>query len=121
MTGHLMALSRYEWPGNIRELENVLERTILFCEGPVITQGDLPEAIGGPGEPVGAAEPPASTSFKDVMRAKTEHIERELITVALEATGWNVTHAAKQLEISRKSLQTKMKELGLRSSDDPSR
>ena len=48
------------------------------------------------------------------MREATAKLERELIVRALEQTEWNVTHAAKVLKISRKSLQTKMKELGLR-------
>ena len=48
------------------------------------------------------------------MRAETERVERELIQKALDETGGNVTQAARKLKISRKSLQTKMKELGLR-------
>ena len=48
------------------------------------------------------------------MRAETERVERELIERALDETGGNVTQAARKLKISRKSLQTKMKELGLR-------
>ena len=48
------------------------------------------------------------------MKAETERVERELIQRALDETGNNVTQAARKLKISRKSLQTKMKELGLR-------
>ena len=48
------------------------------------------------------------------MRAETERVEREMILRALEETGGNVTRAAQRLQISRKSLQMKMKELGLR-------
>jgi DNA-binding NtrC family response regulator len=53
-------------------------------------------------------------SLKDIVRAETERVERELIVRALEETGGNVTQAAKLLRISRKSLQMKMKEFGLR-------
>ena len=53
-------------------------------------------------------------SLKEAVRAETERVERELIQRALDATGGNVTQAARKLKISRKSLQTKMKELGLR-------
>jgi DNA-binding NtrC family response regulator len=56
----------------------------------------------------------APSSLKEAVRAETERVERELIQKALDETGGNVTQAARKLKISRKSLQTKMKELGLR-------
>jgi len=58
--------------------------------------------------------PTPATSLKDIVRAETERVERELIVRALEETGGNVTQAARKLKISRKSLQNKMKEFGLR-------
>ena len=117
-------LVAYQWPGNIRELENLMERTVLFCEGPEIRVSDLPpEVAGAPAAPsvlagghAAGEEPPraAPESLKEAVRAETERVERELIQRALDATGGNVTQAARKLKISRKSLQTKMKELGLR-------
>jgi two-component system, NtrC family, response regulator AtoC len=136
-------LVSYNWQGNIRELENVIERTMLFCEGPVIRLGNLPPELCGAlgderpaaalaGSPSQAnlpavAAPPATTpviltpgsseavgSLKEAVKAETERVERELIQRALDETGNNVTQAARKLKISRKSLQTKMKELGLR-------
>jgi DNA-binding NtrC family response regulator len=107
-------LGSYHWPGNIRELENMMERTMLFCEQPEIQVSDLPPEIGG--LPAGAASlsSPGAASLKEAVRAETERVERELIQKALDETGGNVTQAARKLKISRKSLQTKMKELGLR-------
>ena len=119
-------LVAYQWPGNIRELENLMERTMLFCEGPEIRVSDLPPEVAG--APVSSAAPatlpvatageeaarPAPESLKEAVRAETERVERELIQRALDATAGNVTQAARKLKISRKSLQTKMKELGLR-------
>jgi len=103
----------YHWPGNIRELENMMERTMLFCEGPEIQVSDLPPEIGSlPAGTVPGA--PGAASLKEAVRAETERVERELIQKALDETGGNVTQAARKLKISRKSLQTKMKELGLR-------
>jgi DNA-binding NtrC family response regulator len=67
---------------------------------------DAPEAI--------AAELSGDQSLKDIVRAETSRVERELIVKALDETGGNVTQAAKLLKISRKSLQMKMKEFGLR-------
>ena len=126
----LDALGAHPWPGNIRELENVLERTILFCKGEVIQRVDLPEELavapaGSNGAATGdapdldapdaaSAELSGDTSLKDIVRAETSRVERELIVKALEETGGNVTQAAKLLKISRKSLQMKMKEFGLR-------
>ncbi len=136
----LAALEAHTWPGNIRELENVLERTILFCKGERIERADLQLGSGGGVDaPVvarttssGAMTPvtddeddeedgvvgemagSTSGSLKDIVRAETSRVERELIVKALDETGGNVTQAARLLKISRKSLQMKMKELGLR-------
>jgi DNA-binding NtrC family response regulator len=117
-------LLSHHWPGNIRELENVLERTILFCEGPRIRARDLPPEIAmtmATPAPIAAtgSQPPElvaarAASLKEIVRAETERVERELIMRALEETGGNVTQAARRLKISRKSLQNKMKEFGLR-------
>jgi two-component system, NtrC family, response regulator AtoC len=115
-------LQSYLWPGNIRELENLMERVLLFADGPLITLKDLPEHIrqAGAGLPPAAAaasadaSAPGETSLKDIVRMKAAELEKGLITKALEETNGNVTRAAKLLQISRKSLQTKMKEFGLR-------
>jgi DNA-binding NtrC family response regulator len=117
----LLALSGYSWPGNIRELENVLERTILFAEQPVIRASDLPPSLRGqaPGEegaPAAGAPglPAAPGPLKEIVKGQVQAIERDLIVRGLEVTGGNVTRTAKLLKISRKSLQMKMKEFSLR-------
>jgi two-component system, NtrC family, response regulator AtoC len=118
----LAQLQAYAWPGNIRELENLIERVLLFADGPLITAKDLPEPIrqGDTSPALSPAGPPAmeaptgETGLKDIIRMKAAELEKDLITKALEETGGNVTRAAKLLQISRKSLQTKMKEFGLR-------
>ena len=124
----LELLSAYAWPGNIRELENVMERSVLFADGPVVTVAQLPatlrERVPGATPPVaamgalGAIAAPSGASMKDIVRQAQSELERTLISRALEETGGNVTRAAKKLQISRKSLQVKMKELGLRGTDD---
>ena len=120
----LAALSGYSWPGNIRELENVLERTILFAERPVIRAADLPPSLRAtpvsPEDLAAAASPgvPAAPgSLKEIVKEQVQAIERDLIVRGLEVTNGNVTRTAKLLKISRKSLQMKMKEFGLRGED----
>ena len=118
-------LRTYPWPGNIRELENLMERILLFADGPTIMEKDLPEQIrqaAAQAAPSGSTAPvdsaPAETGLKDIVRMKAAELERDLIAKALEETGGNVTRTARLLQISRKSLQTKMKEFGLRDENE---
>ncbi|MCC7386059.1 MAG: sigma-54-dependent Fis family transcriptional regulator [Deltaproteobacteria bacterium] len=130
--GAVACLMTYAWPGNIRELENVMERAMLFAEGGVITPDELPDQLRRAGElsepeqeaspEQGRSPPPAQATpigpLKEIVRLHTESLEKDLITRALEETGGNVTQAARKLAISRKSLQNKMKELKLREPSD---
>jgi nitrogen regulation protein NR(I) len=119
----LACLAAYAWPGNIRELENVLERTILFAEGPRIGVSDLPASLRKQPADVPAAEAQVAAAsgppgpLKEIVKGQVQAIERDLIVRGLEVTGGNVTRTAKLLKISRKSLQMKMKEFGLRGDD----
>src|SRR6266436_1633503 len=119
----LACLAAYAWPGNIRELENVLERTILFAEGPRIGVSDLPASLRKQPADVPAAEAQVAAAsgppgpLKEIVKGQVQAIERDLIVHGLEVTGGNVTRTAKLLKISRKSLQMKMKEFGLRVDD----
>jgi two-component system response regulator AtoC len=119
----LTCLMAYSWPGNIRELENVLERTILFAEGPHIRLQDLPPSLRKaavesppPVQESASSGPPGP--LKEIVKEQVQAIERDLIMRGLEVTGGNVTRTARLLKISRKSLQMKMKEFGLRG-DEP--
>lgn len=114
-------LSGYRWPGNIRELENVMERLVLFCDGDHIEFDDLPDSISSPEVNPDLAEisfvPTAGVGLKEIVKETTTKVERELIISALRETRGNVTHAAQKLMISRKSLQNKMKEFDLRDTE----
>ncbi|MBW1877017.1 MAG: sigma-54-dependent Fis family transcriptional regulator [Deltaproteobacteria bacterium] len=111
----LAALLVYPWPGNIRELENLMERSILLADGETLHLNDLPGLRGG-----GLAQPPEeeldALGLKEYVRVHTAKLERARIQLALKREDHNVTRAARRLGISRKSLQTKMKEYGLRNS-----
>jgi DNA-binding NtrC family response regulator len=110
----LNALRAHSWPGNIRQLENVLERMVLMCEGNVLTVVDLPDELAPLISEKSPSEDESSSSLKQIVRRQTQSLERELIEKALEETAGNVTRAAEKLGLSRKGLQLKMKELGLK-------
>lgn len=120
----LDALRAYQWPGNIRELENVIERSILLSDEDVLDVDDLPQNVREAAGSAGVASTSAlagqsaptggSSSLKDVVKEHTRRVERHVIHQTLAETGGNVTKAAELLQISRKSLQMKMKEYGLR-------
>ncbi len=126
----LDVLGGYGWPGNIRELENVMERAVLFCDGLRLTADNLPEEVRGDGATLTPTPPNAhahasaavalsgEAGLKEHVKVAMSRLERDIVSRALVQTNGNVTHAARLLKISRKGLQLKMKELGLREGAD---
>jgi transcriptional regulator with AAA-type ATPase domain len=98
--GFLAALGRYPWPGNLRELRNVVERAVVLAEGEAIGVEHLPDRFGAP-----AALAP--------MREAVDELERKSLEQALKETGGNRTHAARRLGISRRALLYKLKKYGI--------
>jgi len=92
-------LMSYPFPGNVRELRNLLERAVVCAAGPVLQVGDfgLPETVRAVAAPL-----------------TLEDVERQHITVILERCGGNVTQAARVLDIDRVTLYNKIKKYGLR-------
>jgi two-component system, NtrC family, response regulator AtoC len=105
-------LISYRWPGNVRQLENVLERLLVLSSGDLITVEDLPEEF---------APPPASKAILwpnlPEEGISLEAIERDLISRALEKFEGNQTQAARYLDISRRTLIYRMEKHGLASTD----
>ncbi len=98
----------HTWPGNIRELRNVLERSAIMCEKDLISRANLPGEFGKTaaksGSDLGSLKFPIGTTV--------EAMERELILQTLAATNNNKTRAAELLGISLKTLHNKLKEYG---------
>jgi DNA-binding NtrC family response regulator len=93
-------LLAYDWPGNIRELQNVLERAMLLAEQDVIGPEHLPAEVRGRSHPAPA---PAPAATSDAHRS-LEEIEREHVLRVLEATRGNREEASRILGISRRTL-----------------
>ena len=108
MSPEVMAtFSHYRWPGNIRELENVLERMVLMSETDTLALDQLPPEIRGIVSTVGAS------TLKEKIDTISQMTEKQMIIDALNKTNQNRTKAAKLLGISRRTLQNKIKEYGL--------
>jgi two-component system, NtrC family, response regulator AtoC len=112
--GALAALRGYSWPGNVRELRNCLERAVLMQRGPQLGAQDLalPAAVaeaGGMHIPVAAPAPGAAVASLDA-------VERQHLLQALEAHHWNVSLAARALQVTRDTLRYRMAKHGLQRS-----
>lgn len=93
------SLKQYSWPGNLRELRNVVRRAVLFAEGDYISPEDLPPFL-------------AEKQFEESLPLRSEN-EQERIEIALQRAQGNKTLAAKLLKIDRKTLYNKMHQYGM--------
>ncbi len=103
-------LLSYPWPGNIRELENVLERAVVLSDGSRIGVEDLPESVRVPA-PDAVSAPLRSDDLS--VKRQTADLEKYLIQKALERTAGNKTAAAELLELSPRALRYKIQDYGL--------
>jgi DNA-binding NtrC family response regulator len=110
----MQAILRYDWPGNVRELRTAIEHGVVMSRSGKVTLRDLPESVRTEGGAIPAGprfQPPKSEQFD--LHAN----EHTLILQALDETGGNVTHAARKLGISRRTLHRKLKALKTTNSD----
>jgi transcriptional regulator with GAF, ATPase, and Fis domain len=108
-------LVSYDWPGNIRELENFIERIVLMAGGDTITFEDIPPEWKSAAEAISLSQKAGQKRpFKDFVKSHMEEVEKQSIIQCLEEVGGNVTKAAQRLGLSRKGLQLKMIKYNLR-------
>lgn len=106
------ALEAYHFPGNIRELENILHRAITLCDGKIISAEDLQLPQNGNGS-INESNNTAHEKKTAALDSYLGDIERQTILDALEKTRWNKTAAAKQLGITLRALRYRLEKLGL--------
>ncbi|MGH8155169.1 MAG: helix-turn-helix domain-containing protein, partial [Rhodanobacteraceae bacterium] len=101
---------RYDWPGNIRQLRNVLRTAAALCDDRVIRLSNLPQEI------IDQDQRPAATTADGAPAARIEspavalqNVERAALVRALEQYDWNVSHAARELRMSRSTLYRKFR------------
>lgn len=106
----LRQMQAYRWPGNIRELENLIRRYVILGSDTNVIAETMrrPSALA----PIEAAQSEPS-SLKGIVRQAGQDLERKIIQKALEENGWNRRKAARQLQVSYRTLLYKLKESGL--------
>jgi len=120
-SGAMQRLLAYHWPGNIRELENVLSRAAILCDGDRIRSDDL-DLVGLPGGAAShsgaVAALPEGKTLKDAVDDAVRAVEKAAIEAALAREGGSPAKAARVLGISRASIYNKIKEYGINATEN---
>ena len=109
-------LAAHDWPGNIRELKNAVERLLILASGPTVTQSDVEQLVGkadagrGKGGPTGRDAWLRASTFEEFKQAA----ERAFLFVKLQEHAWNVSETARTLQMPRSNLYKKIERYGLR-------
>ncbi len=129
------ALCAWTWPGNVRELVNTIERSVSFADGETLEVRDLPDCMRGTGEPrpeprrwPGGAEaagpeprdgaPPADGTFKEAKERWVSSFEKDYLVALLKKSRGNISHAAREADIDRKSFRKLMRKYGIEGGAD---
>ena len=111
-------LTLFDWPGNVRQLRNVIERAVILCESDQITLKELP--IFGNGHDFGQLVDAVPSTNEELKRVKkeirkkaTDQVEANFIRSALDRSDWNITRAARETGLQRTNFQNMMKKHGI--------
>jgi len=112
----LATMERYDWPGNIRELKNAIERAMVLCRGEEVGVGDLPEEVvkGSPVLPRVGEEGTDLGLYESDFRDAKRKFEVAYLRRQLGAHRWNISRTAATIGLHRQSLQERLRELGIR-------
>ena len=105
-------LMKYDFPGNVRELENMIERAVVLCRDRIIQKSDLPLTLQSLRSGSGANTP--LEFYTGTFRDKVEAFERDLIEAALKENHFNQTKAAKALGLNERNLRYKLRKYGMK-------
>jgi len=117
-SGAATRMLEYDWPGNVRQLRNVIERAAILCEKGVLSLKDLPLSDGA-GEAAPAETPIPATNEelkrvkKEVRREAVRDIEKKFVLKALAENDWNVTRAARAVKLQRSNFHYLMRKYGI--------
>jgi len=117
-------LTSYHWPGNVRQLRNVIERAVILCEGDRLTAADLdlPAAEPGIGEPelrTPRTKEDLKRLKKEIRRSSVDEVEKRFLLQALAQNDWNVTRASKATGLQRTNFQNLLKKHGISAKRPP--
>ena len=110
MPDALEMLKQYSWPGNLRELKNVIERILIVAPGRVISAEDIPPLSG---EPLATLHSLDGAFSRSALRDAREDFEREFIIQKLEENDWNISRTSELIELERSNLHRKIKNYGI--------
>jgi len=114
-TGASARLTSYDWPGNVRQLKNVIERAVILCEGDEITPKELPalEDMGGFVVKIPESNEELKRVKKEIREKAVRDVEKNFVIQALMQSDWNVTRAARNVGLQRPNFQNLMKKHGI--------
>ena len=103
----MQMLKKYSWPGNIRELRNIIERLVVMAQDGKISGDDLPLEIQ-------SMDSDMNRTFGEDLKGATQDFEKEYIMEIMRRNSWNVTKASREMNIARKTLYKKLNDYGIK-------
>jgi DNA-binding NtrC family response regulator len=108
----------YDWPGNIRELEHIVERMVIMCDGPIIDKSQIPADLQGKRVCFNISVPQNCKALKQMKKrmrtAAVENIERAFVINALKKSNWNISQAARDVGMKRQNLQALVRKYNIK-------